>query len=492
LSTQALAEVRMPLLFSDHMVLQREAPIAVWGWADPGEAVNVTFGNLTAKTVADASGHWKVLLDKSPANATGQTLIVAGKNTLEFKDVVVGDVWLCAGQSNMALYLCECDNAGEVLPKSGDPQLRIFRVTERLSFTPHEDVPGLWNARAWRLSAPDEVGQFSAVAYFFGRALRSAQKVPIGLISACFGGTRAQLWLRDEAIARNINADPEFRDWIEKRKQFVDAQLKSSKDAVPTPEAARANRFLTGIIYNGMIAPLTPFTIKGVIWYQGESNCDEARPYRVLFPLLISDWRAAWGRGDFPFLFVQLPNIGNPASAAVQDKDPWPLLRDAQPKALALPNTGMAVTIDLGDVDVHPKSKVDVSHRLALLARNRVYGEKIVDSGPFFKALKVEGATAWLSFENIGGGLVIGLPPEAPSRKVAPKASELTGFAIAGEDKVWVRAKARIEGDRIAVSSERVPKPVAVRYGWADNPPCNLYNTEKLPAAPFRTDDWER
>jgi sialate O-acetylesterase len=388
LSAAARAEVRLPALFSDHMVLQRYAPITVWGWADPGETLSVTFGRSKARTVADATGRWKARLPAEPANAVGCSLTVAGTNSLTFQDVVVGDVWLCAGQSNMALYLVECDNARDVLPKADDPELRIFRVTERMSFAPQEDVPGLWNARAWRPSAPNEVDQFSAVAYFFGRELRGALEVPVGLISACFSGTCAQQWLRNEAIAAVVDLDPVFPQWLDERTRVVEAPGPSG-GAPAIPDDARSNRALAGIIYNGMIAPLTQFGIKGVIWYQGESNCDEPRQYEVLFPLLIADWRAAWGQGDFPFLFVQLPNIGLPATEVVQDRDQWVRLREAQACALDMPNNGMAVTIDVGECDVHPKSKIDVGRRLALLARRNVYGEKIVASGPTFTSIKV-------------------------------------------------------------------------------------------------------
>jgi sialate O-acetylesterase len=249
---------------------------------------------------------------------------------------------------------------------------------------------------------------------------------------------------------------------------------------------------MVGNLYNAMIAPLMPYAIKGVIWYQGESNCNNSKQYRVLFPIMITDWREKWGQGNFPFLFVQLPNINKPATEPVQGEDRWPGVREAQAKAMSVPNTGMATIIDVGDPDeVHGKDKIDVGVRLSLVARHLVYGEDIVYTGPTYDSMKVEGNKVLITFKNTGGGLAIGTPPWTPSGKIPPVASELKGFAIAGADKKWVWAQARINGDQVVVSSDQAPNPAAVRYGWADNPPCNLYNKEKLPAAPFRTDDWE-
>ena len=251
---------------------------------------------------------------------------------------------------------------------------------------------------------------------------------------------------------------------------------------------------MVGTIYNAMIAPLTHFAIKGVIWYQGESNCENSRQYHALFPILIMDWREKWGQGNFPFLFVQLPNLNKPATEPVESDNGcfWTGIRDAQAKALALTNTGMATTIDVGDpYNVHGKDKYDVGYRLSLVARHLVYGEDIVYTGPVYNSMNIEGQKILISFKSIGGGLVIGTPPWSPSGKIPPLADELKGFAIAGADRKWVWAKALIQGDQVVVWSEHVSNPVAVRYGWADNPPCNLYNREKLPAAPFRTDDWQ-
>lgn len=470
---QAPSVLKLPSLFSDHMVLQRDQPVPVWGEAAPDEEVTVTFGKASARTTADAAGKWKVALEKSAANVEPQTLTVAGRTTIRFTDVVVGDVWLCSGQSNMGLYLSECHNAATELPKAGDPLLRLFRVSERQTLRPQSEVP-LWNDRRWVLSSPAESGTFSGVAYFFGRELRRSLNVPIGLINASFGGTMAQLWIDEDVFARNLDADPDFKVWLGKRKEMAAAHPDKLPDG---REFGAGTPFMVGVLYNAMIAPLQPFTIKGVAWYQGESNEANPKQYRTLLRLLITDWRAKWGQGDFPFLLVQLPNLRPPATAPVQNDDRWVWIREAQSKTLDVPNTGMAVTIDLGDAnDVHPKNKMDVGVRLARVARKVAYGESLVATGPVFKGMTIQGSTAWLDFDSVGGGLVA--------------VGDLKGFAIAGADKVWVAAKAVIGGNRIAVSSDRVAQPVAVRYGWADNPPCNLYNVEKLPAAPFRTDEW--
>jgi len=271
------------------------------------------------------------------------------------------------------------------------------------------------------------------------------------------------------------------------------------KPKPPTPEPVRPDPpdggpysgFMVGNLYNAMIYPLFNYTMKGVLWYQGESNDRWPQQYGVMFPILIKDWRQHWGEGDFPFLFVQLPSIYAPAKNPVQN-DPWPPMREAQARALALPNTGMATTVDIGDPwDVHGKDKKDIGERLALIARREVYGEKsVVDYGPVFESMKIDGAKVTIKYKGLGSGLVLGVPPWTPTHVIPPVSTELKGFAIAGSDQKWFWARAEIKGDRVVVWSADVPKPVAVRYDWADNPPGNLYNKEKLPATPFRTDDW--
>jgi sialate O-acetylesterase len=549
LPTLAWADIKLPAVFGDHMVLQRDIQIPVWGWAEPGEKVTVTFGGQCARTITDSDGRWKVYLRKVEANATPQTLTLSGKNTITLTDVVVGDVWVCSGQSNMGLYLGECDNASSEVPKANDPLLRLLKVEERTSLIPQVDLK-LWNGKGWWRCTPEAANEFSGVGYFFGRELRKYLNIPIGLISSLQGGSQAQLWTSLEAVGKNIDADSAFTDWLAKREGVIDAYPQKLAEYLPAkakydaemarywsevenapefvakkklweteskaareqgkpppprpqpaqpkptapepPDGGPYNNFMAGNLYNAMIAPLMPYAIKGVIWYQGESNCENSKQYRVLFPIMISDWREKWGQGNFPFLFVQLPNINKPALQPVQEQDRWPGLREAQAKATFLPDTGMATIIDVGDPDeVHGKDKLDVGVRLSLIARHLVYGEEIVSSGPTYDSMQVEGNEITITFKNAGGGLAIGTPPWSPTGKIPPVASELKGFAIAGPDKKWHWARARINGDQVIVSCDQVTNPVAVRYGWADNPPCNLYNKEKLPAAPFRTDDWQ-
>ena len=550
ISSSAQADVKLSALFSDHMVLQRGMKMPIWGWADPNEEITVTFGTSHATTKAGSDGKWKVYLDPSEANAQPQTLTVVGKNSVKFTDILVGDVWVCSGQSNMGLYVGECSNAAEELPKARDPLLRMFTVSEHTDIHPQEDVVPWPGAKTWEVSSPESASHFSGVGYFFGRELRKSLQIPIGLLRSVQGGSKAQLWISVGAIEKQIDADPEFKDWMEKRKQTLEAYPQRLAEYLPlkaqlekdikrwnnevrnapefqekmklweedrkkcaaegkpypprpqpseprpkgpdSPDGGPYSKFMVGNLYNAMIAPLTPFAIKGVIWYQGESNDDNSKQYHTLFPILIKDWREKWGQGNFPFLFVQLPNIRKPATEPVQNGDHWPVLREAQAKALSLPNTGMATTIDIGDpYDVHGKDKIDVGVRLSRVARHLVYGENIVFTGPAYDSMNIKGNKAFIHFKNAGSGLVIDAAPWTPSGKLPEVASELKGFAIAGEDKKWEWARAEIQGDQVVVSSERVPHPVAVRYGWADNPPCNLYNKEKLPAAPFRTDDWD-
>ena len=547
-SIAAACEVRMPLLFSDHMVLQRDLPMRVWGWADPGESVTVSFGKDLARTIAGSEGRWNVTLRSIPANSHPQTLVITGKNTLEFHDVLVGDVWVCSGQSNMERLLREVDYTDADLRSADDGQLRLFRVLSTTAVTPQEDTKG-WNGRQWMVSKPVDVKDFSAVGFFFGRELRKHLGIPIALVDSTQGGSRAQLWTSVDSLEKHIDADPEFGSWIGQRNELLKTypqrmidypeakksydeklrQWNSANDANPEytaemaawqtalnkarkegaehpakvippilapiapdpPDGGPYSTFMVGNLYNSMIAPLTSFSIKGVLWYQGEANDRNAKQYQVLFPILISDWRDKWGQGDFPFLFVQLPNLGAPATEPVRAEDRWAKLREAQSKALALRNTGMVATIDIGDPwDVHGRDKSDIGIRLSLLARHTIYREKVVPSGPSYRSMKINGRKVEVRFANHGRGLMIGVPPWTPTGKIPPVSTELHGFAIAGGDRKWFWANAAIHGNRVTVWSDKVTAPAAVRYGWADNPPCNLYNREGLPAPPFRTDDW--
>lgn len=407
-----------------------------------------------------------------------------------------------------------------------------------------------WNIEGWTLSTPQQALKFSAVCFYFGRELRKHLGIPIGLIDSTKGGTRAQLWTSLEALQEHINADPQFGQWLEqrslvvktlaeRRKEYPDKKAQYDHeletwtkqiDADPIyvtekkhwqteldqaqkngtewppepkpqlpkpvepalPDDGPYSTFMVGNLYNAMIAPLTKLSIRGVLWYQGETNDKNAPQYKVLFPLLITDWRQHWNEGDFPFLFVQLPNIHQPQAQPVQDKDLWPWMREAQQDALALPYTAMAVTIDIGDPwNVHGKDKRDIGIRLSLLARRKVYGENLVAEGPRIRSMRIHGDRIDLKFGEVGSGLTIGVPPWTPTGVIPASASELHGFAIAAEDQHWHWANARIQGDKVILSSPGASRPLAVRYGWADNPPCNLYNREQIPAAPFRTDNWQ-
>lgn len=526
------ADVKMPAIFGDHMVLQRNSKIPVWGWAGAGEKVKVSFEGATAKTTADANGNWKVELQPvKAAKDTGkpQSMTISGSNTVTIQDVLVGDVWICSGQSNMEFSLHRAHDAAEATPKANDPQLRLFLVTKKTALEPVSDVAG-----KWELCTPESAGPFSAVGYFFGRDLREKLKRPIGLIGTYWGGTPAQAWTsisglqKEPSLSGYVEAheklvasfpqasadfaakktafDEALKTWNEQYgKEFEAANKQWNDDAAkakaagqplppklefahPKPKAPQAPDGGSGApanLYNGMVAPLVHYAIKGVIWYQGESNAGKAMEYRTLFPAMIKDWRAKWGQGDFPFLFVQL------AAYRHGNAPEWPVLRESQSKTLSLPKTGMAVAVDVGDWgDIHPKDKLDVGHRLALAALHVAYGEELVYSGPTYDSMKVEGGKVALKFKNNGGGLIIGAAPWSPSGETPAPAAELKGFVIAGEDKKFVPAEAKITGNTVEVSSPQVPNPVAVRYGWENSPVCNLYNKEQLPASPFRTDDW--
>ena len=491
LAAPLAAEVKLSSIFSDHMVLQRDMPIQVWGTAEPGEKVTVTLGQRTATAVAAGGGSWKAALEKMSAGGP-LTLAVAGKNRVEIKDVLVGEVWVCSGQSNMNMPIdwgvfgqWGSPESNEALSKINDPELRMFLVGDQVANAPAADVPG-----EWKMAKGNEVLKWSAAAYFFGLELRRELGVPVGLVKSAVGGTIIESWTRREAL---LQAAPAMKASIEQwdrkiaafdeaayQKQLAEWQASADKakaEGKPAPRkpvrTSEQNR-IPSSLYNGMIAPLAPYSMRGVIWYQGESNAGNAAAYGTLFPAMIRDWRSVWGQGDFPFLFVQLPNFQQRQSEPGDSK--WAELREAQTTALAVPNTAMAVIIDIGEADnIHPKNKRDVGKRLCLGALKLAYGRDLVYCGPLYKSMAVEGNKIRLAFTHTGQGLTA-------------KGGELKGFAIAGADKKFVWAKAVIDGQAVVVSSDAVAAPTAVRYGWADNPECTLYNADGLPASPFRTD----
>ncbi len=512
------AEVSPHKLFTDHMVLQRDQPISVWGRAAPGEKVSVKLGAAEASAETDASGTWRLKLPSQPMNATPQEMTIKGTNTLVIKDILVGDVWVCSGQSNMEFGMGGSLNANEEAAAANYSMIRHFNVQKNVQNSPQESVEGSWD-----VCNPQSVKGFTAVGYFFGRDLHKALNIPIGLVHASWGGSYAESWTTAETLlgdpdllpprqrsqaqlleyVRQLNAAVEtLKPWqVEAEKASSGNQaipsLKSKltvqvqkpwqfeTNSPPTPEVISlpANPIdlwaFASSRFNGMIAPLVNYPIRGVIWYQGESNAERAWQYRKLLPALIADWRKAWGQAELPFYIVQLANFGN-ASANPCDSN-WAELREAQDMtARNIPHCGLAVTIDVGEAtNIHPTNKQAVGARLALVARAKTYGEKIEYSGPQYESMNVNGNRVILKFQHVGGGLV------------AKDNALLKQFAIADASRKFIWADARIEGDTVVVSSDKVAAPAAVRYAWQNNPEgCNLYNKEGLPTAPFRTDDW--
>jgi sialate O-acetylesterase len=644
LAAPALAEVRVPSLIGDNMVLQQGQKVRIWGSAAANEKVTVSFLNEKRSVVADSGGHWQVLT--GPFKAGGPFVLrITGSNTLTFKNVLIGEVWICSGQSNMEWPLINAKDGADTVAQANHPEIRLFTVQKNTSPTPLDDVRG-----KWVVTTPDEVRQFSAVGYFFGRELFQQLKIPVGLIHTSWGGTPAEAWTSSEALAatpqlkpildryqqrlknlperqkeferalaawglKNLYQDtgnkgealgyadpatniwdwkkmnlPQFfetaglkldgavwfrreidvpQSWAGKNLELnltaiddydvtyfngtrlggtgsetansymiprryrvpgnlvrsgrsviavrvfdsageggfggdgkmtlelpgssapaliplsgswdykIELELEPKKpDWGSRPEAPGPNNQNSpGVLYNGMIAPLTPFRIRGAIWYQGEANAGRAYQYRTLFPTMIRDWRRAWGEGDFPFYFVQLANWQ--ALRPDPGESEWAELREAQTLTLLEPNAGMAVIIDIGDPnDIHPRNKLDVAHRLAAWALAKTYRKKVQPSGPLYASFAVEGDKIRVKFKHMAGGL--------KTRDGGP----LKGFAVAGADQKFVWANALIDGKDVVVWSKDVTKPVAVRYAWADNPICNLYNAVDLPASPFRTDNW--
>jgi sialate O-acetylesterase len=501
----ARAEVQLHPLFSDHAVLQRGTAAAVYGTADAGEPVSFQLskpdGSSTGSkqpVVAKADGSWAFNLPADLTPGTGYSLTVSGKgNSVTLKDLAVGDVWICSGQSNMGMAVHGCLDAEATTAASANPKLRLFQLKLKASPEPLTDRKDLGHLTKWAVAGPENVGTFSCVAYFFGAALQKhlPGDVPIGLIQTAWGGTPGEAWVSKAAL----NAEPALKYYHDKLPAAIAAYdpakaEENFKEAMAKWEAAAAKAKAAGMpeprkpikapdpktsqgsasnLFNSMILPLVRYSIRGAIWYQGEANGSRAAEYRTLLPTLVKDWRAQWG-SEFPFLVVQLPGwtAGNAEGAA------WAELREAQAlTAKTLPKVGLAVTLDVGDKDdVHPKNKKPVGERLAKVALVLEYGEKVLSSGPTYRSLTVEGDKAVVSFDSIGSGLMM-------------KGETLTGFAVAGNDGVYHPAEAAIRGDTVELKSAKVAKPATVRYGWKNWPEANLFNKEGFPAAPFRTDD---
>jgi sialate O-acetylesterase len=485
----AEAEVKPHNLFTPGAVLQQGMSVPVWGTGRDGEKVTVRVQGQSATTVTE-NGKWMVYLKNLKAGGPF-TLEIQGDNRVEVKDVLVGEVWICSGQSNMQWPVAASADPDKVIATAGDANLRLFTVPRRQAFAPESSVNS-----AWKFCTAQEVRDFSAVAYAFGRALRRARHVPIGLISANYGGTAAEWWTRREVLEqhtdlRGLLAQDEQRkaNYLKALANYpkaradhraaVEAARREGKQPPPPPSQPFEPIYCSGL-YNAMIAPLIPYAIRGAIWYQGESNAGRAYEYRTLFPTMIQNWREDWKQGEFPFLFVQLAPFGRITTEPVDSA--WAELREAQTLTLtASPKTGMAVITDLGDsADIHPRRKETVGERLALAARAIAYREKLVYSGPMYRSLRVEGDRIVVKFRHVGSGLT------------TQDGAELKGFTIAGKEGKFYNAKAEIRGSsEVVVSCPSVTAPVAVRYAWSDCPVVNLANKEGLPASPFRTDNFK-
>jgi sialate O-acetylesterase len=487
----AFADVKLPSIISDNMVLQQEAGAGVWGWAEAGEKVTVKFADKSAETVADVGGKWKVKLADLKAGTTGE-LTVAGKNTVTVKNVVVGEVWVASGQSNMEWTVAGSKDPQEEAKAANFPLIRMYTVKKNPQAEPAEDTTG-----QWQVCTPQTVPSFSAVGYFFARRLYQTLQQPIGIIHTSWGGTPAEFWTPkplltadkdlkvytenwDKAVAAYPAAKEKFEADLAAWKELTKTPAPEGKKHPNQPRPPRGGpgdaSNMPASLYNGMIAPVTNYGIRGAIWYQGESNASQPELYKKLFPTMIKSWRQAWKIEEFPFLFVQLANFMGRSEQPTDTN--WARLREAQLQTLELPRTGMAVAIDIGEEkDIHPKNKQDVGKRLALWAEAAVYYKDQEYSGPLPGGFQVEEGKARLTFRH-GEGMK------------AADGGKIKGFAVAGADKKFVWADAEVQGDHIVVSSPQVTTPVAVRYAWADNPECNLINVAGLPASPFRTDDW--
>ena len=493
------AEVTLPRVISSNMVLQRDMQVPIWGWASAGEEITITLSTededaeplFSTSVVADVEGNWRT---KLPAMSAGgpYTLKITGSNTLELMNVLFGEVWVCSGQSNMEWPVRASRDAEAETAAANYPSIRLFDVSHRPSGLLQNDVEADWYE-----TTPETIANFSAVGYYFGRKLYKNLDIPIGLINTTWGGTRIEPWTPPagfasvpalEAISKEIReADANYRQQLPQKMREIEAWIAETREALETdarlteiPENRHPLRHQarsTGL-YNGMVYPLVPYAIRGAIWYQGESNLQDGMLYHEKMKALINGWREVWRQGDFPFYFVQLAPfnyggwVGNPLFL--------PQIWEAQAATLSVPNTGMAVTTDVGNLkDIHPRNKQEVGRRLALWALAKTYSrEDVTYSGPHYKSMAVEGNTIRLSFDFVGSGLM--------ARDEMP----LTWFEITGEDKQFVEAKATIDGDTIVVSSDTVAKPVAVRFAWHQSAEPNLVNKEGLPALPFRTHQW--
>jgi len=488
------AELTLPAIIGDHMVLQQKQADPIWGWDAPSTRVTVAFAGQSHTAVAGADGKWMVKLDPLPANAVPQSMTVSGSSIKQIKDVLVGEVWICSGQSNMGFKLSNARNGDLEAKSAHDPLLRLIVVPNNGTQELQKDFAG-----AWKETTPDSAATFSAIGFLFGRTLQQTLQVPVGMINNAWGGSTADAWIRRSVM----DADPRFKSRMNEvaQKEAVllpdngdaecarltakwEAECAKAKLEKRTPPWKPIVRWLEcakrpGNIYAGVLYPTIGYGIKGVIWYQGESDYGRAWEYGDLFGLMIQQWRQDWGEGDFPFYWVQLPNFktGHPADR----ESGWVQVREAQTKTQKLPNTAQVVSLDQGEEnDIHPKRKHEVAARLARVALARDYGMDFHYRSPEFKEMVVKGDRATLTFDCFGAKLM------------AFNVSEVQGFILCGEDKKWLPARAKIvDVGTVEVWNDAVKAPVAVRYAWAENPVCNLFSNDGLPVTPFRTDDFE-
>jgi sialate O-acetylesterase len=489
------AELKLASVLADHMVLQRDKPIAVWGWADAGESVTVAFAGQSKSAIAAADGKWSLKLDAIAASADPRVLIVTGKDgrKVEVKDVLVGEVWLGSGQSNMAMTVAGCYHFDAEKAAAKFPLIRHYRESSGPAEKPQAEGKG-----AWQTCTPDTVGGFSAALYFFGREIHQEVGVPVGLINTSVGGTPIESWVAAEMQSSDPETKTNYDTRLDTFLKFDPAQApalhqkqtaiwKAASEkakangtpfVVPAPKDPLAMHKLKGGpagLFNGKVVNLVPYTLRGMLWYQGEGNAGNAgNPglYHKQLTQLVTSWRSLW-HDEVPFAWVQLPNYTSPGEG-------WPRVRESMLKTLALPKTGMAITIDLGDAkDIHPKNKQDVGKRLSYWALGTVYGKNVpAISGPLPAGSTISGNAIKVSFKHTNGGL----------KSITGGA--LTGFQITAADQQWKPAEAKIVGETVVVSSPEVAQPVAVRYAWKDWPEYSLANGAGLPASPFRTDDW--
>jgi sialate O-acetylesterase len=500
--TATSANVRLPAVIGSHMVLQQDKPIKIWGWAEPGEGISVVFADQRAQTSADSDGWWEVRLKAMKAGKGPYTMTITGTQSpaVHLGDILLGEVWICSGQSNMEWEMRRTHSPTPEIQRACFPNIRLFHVPRKVSPYPLEDVEA-----EWKVCAPQTIRDFSAVAYYFGRELNQKLGTPVGLISTRWGGTRIEPWtpvagfqsvpefrdiLKDmKAAEKEYRGElkrfiPEVEDWV----KMAELALSHEKNILQPPEMPvhpDSDRQAPTVLYNAMIHPMVRFAIRGAIWYQGEANRNDGLIYAKKMEALINGWRTVWELGNFPFYYVQLApyNYGyllDDEESVILDYYRLPMIWEAQFQALKIPNTGMAVTTDITNLyDIHPKNKRDVGLRLSLWALAKTYGwEDLVFSGPLYKSMTVEENKIRIQFNHVGSGLI--------SLDDQP----LSWFAIAGQDRTFYKARAEINQDSVLVWSEKVSEPMAVRFGWHQLATPNLGNKEGLPASPFRTDRW--